>query len=266
METFKDDPERMKAAINRGGKSDLRSACDSAERIVSAVAKAGDEETLKTGFKAFRARNDYIVFDDPESGRIEICPLAGKDLGAPPKEKTSLGRFNPPNQPVLYLSTSMEVCLAEVRALSSDTCTVATFQTVRPIRLAKLLKLGTPLGVFLSKEPTDEDRDKWLLSQTAKFVSRRVPDSDRELHYRTCNLIASAFLESGFDGLVYRTSFWSPGWREKNDRPHEDHVRAANIVLFDPDAATPQASAVYSINWKRPYAEQASSSVWTANT
>ena len=259
------EPGKLKAAVKRGGRDDLRFACDLADRIVAAVTKAKDEETLEKGFKAFRARNDYVEDCETNLGRVDLYPLGEKEISAPPKDKTSLGRFNPPYLPVLYLSTTREVALAECRALPSDICTVATFQTVRPIRIAKLLQVDNiPFEALLDQNPSEDSLEKWLLAQTANFVSRRVPDHDRDVHYRACNLIASAFKECGFEGLAYRTSFWSQGWRDEKRSADEDRIFASNLVLFDPEAAIPRQSALYRINWKRPFAEHEGGGVWTA--
>ncbi len=251
--------------MRRGGQSDLRFACDFADRIANTVEKLGHEETLRDGFRIFRARNDYDDREYPERGQVNPRPLSEQDVCAPPKEKVGLGRFNAPGSPVLYVSTTPEVALAEIRALPKDPCTLADFLTMRPLRVAKLLEHGRePLGVLTDENPTDEMHEKWLLARTADFVSQRVAGHDRELHYRTCNLIGSAFKEHGFDGLVYRTSFWSPGWRDKSNAAAKDNALAANIVFFDPEAAKPKSSALYSIDWKRPSVEVAGNSSWTA--
>jgi hypothetical protein len=253
----KHDPKVILDALLVGGVGDLRRACDFADRIVNIVERVGDEEELKQGFIAFRARKDYVEDEDTQKGRTYHFPLSGDDVCAPPENKTQLGRFNAPRHPVLYLSTSIEVAIAETRALSTDTCTVAKFKTLRPLRLAKLLKKGAvPIGFILKDTQTDEDWDKWLLYQTADFVSRRVSDTDRELHYRTCNLIGSAFKERGFDGVAYRTSFWSDGWREQGRSEEEESIFASNIALFDPPSAQPVQTGLYRINWKRPLAEK----------
>lgn len=267
MNIHEHDPRIMLNALIRGGQSDLRSACDFADRIVEAVERVGDVEELKQGFNAFRARKDYIEDDTSQPGRIHFYPLSGEDVCAPPKEKTRLGRFNAPFHPVLYMSTSCEVAIAETRAFSTDTCTVATFKTERPLRLARLLKKsGFPIGAFLQESPNDEDFDKLLLYRTAEFVSRRVSDEERELHYRVCNLIASAFKERGFDGLAYRTSFWSNGWRDGDRSEEEEGVRASNIVLFDPKQAKPVEASLFKIDWKRPIAEQDGNGHWSLNS
>lgn len=251
------NPEKLKAAVKRGGREDLRFAYDFADRIVAALTKAKHEETLKKGFKAFRARRGCVEDLETESGQPQLQTLSDEEITAPPKDKTSLGRFNSSNQPVLYLSTTREVALAECRALSSDICTVATFQTVRTIRVAQLLQLNNLSIIALyESDRSDESLEKYLLSETANFVSRRVPDHDRDLHYRTCNLIASAFKKFGFEALAYRTSFWSSGWRHDKRTADEDILYAANLVLFDPEAATPQNSALFQINWKRPLAKR----------
>lgn len=260
-------PRTMLNALTRGGQGDLRAACDCADRIVNAVEKAGDVEELKEGFHAFRARKDYHEDDTSQPGHVYFYPLSGNAVCAPPKEITKLGRFNAPLHPVLYLSTSREVAIAETRALSTDTCTVAVFKTELPIRLAKLLKKsGFPLGALLSEDRNEEDLDKLLLYQTAEFVSRRVSDDAREAHYRTCNLIASAFKERGFDGLAYRTSFWSEGWREEERSEEEESIFASNIVLFHPKHAKPVRSALFRIDWKRPTAQEDGNGYWEAKS
>lgn len=248
----------------RGGLSDLRRACDFADRIVDSVERAGDVEILKQGYKAFRARNDYHEDDTSQPGHIHLYPLSDEDVCAPPRGKTQLGRFNAPLHPVLYLSTAREVAIAESRALSTDTCTLAVFETERPLRLAKLWKKGGfPIGALFGEDQSEKTLEKLLLYQTSEFVSRRVSDADRELHYRTCNLIASALKERGFHGVAYRTSFWSDGWREEG-RSEEENIFASNIALFDPLSATPIHAGLYRIDWKRPTAVHDGNSSWTA--
>ncbi len=220
---------------------------------------------LKQGFRAFRARRDYVENDTSDTGNIHLYPLTGEDVCAPPADKTFLGRFNAPRHPVLYLSTTREVAIAETRALSTDTCTVASFKTVRELRLAKLLKKGGfPLDWLFGENRSEESLSKLLLYQTAEFVSRRVSDSDRDLHYRACNLVASAFKERGFDGIAYRTSFWSDGWRKEGRSEEEESIFASNIVFFDPLSAIPVDAALYRIDWKRPSAAQDGNGYWKA--
>lgn len=255
---------KMKEAVGRGEQADLRYACDIADRIVAAINNANDVETLKKGFTAFRARNDcdheYGEYGEP----ISINPLKEKALTAPPKEITELGRFNPPRQPVLYLSATREVALAESKSLPSDACTVATFKTVRSVKIAKLLRHEGIVMEMLDQPQNQESFEKWLLLEAAHFASRRVQDHDRDVHYRTCNLIASAFRDSGFEGLAYRSSFWSPGWQEDGQASIESSILSSNIVLFDPEAARPLQSALFSIDWKRPAAKQENGNIWNA--
>lgn len=257
------NPEKLTQAIQRGGINDLRFACDLADRVVNAAMRVKDEEILSKGFVAFRARLDYEV--DEENNQIQ--PLAKQDLCAPPQKKTPLGRFNAIREPALYLSATREVALAEVRAVSTDICTVATFQTVSPLKIAKLLRHNKePLGLFLGEPHNNDDLEMWLLARTAAFVSRRVNERESELHYRACNLIGSAFKSHGYDGLAYRTSFWSDGWRDTERASEVDNIFAANIVFFDPKAATPRQSNLFKIDWKRPVAEIAGNSQWNADS
>ncbi|TCT28857.1 RES domain-containing protein [Martelella mediterranea] len=258
-------PDSLTTALQRGGVSDLRFACEVAERIVSAVIKHKDEENIGAGFPAFRARKGCIEEEVPEAGRLDFYPYIKSDIAAPPSGNSKIGRFNAPKSSVLYLATKREVALAEVRASYTDICTIGTFTTCRPLRLGTLLRIKKePLRVLLEDDPSEDDLELWLLARTAEFVSRRVSDDERELHYRACNLIASAFQQNGFDGLAYRTSFWSPGWRDDQQTEDEDHIYSSNLVFFDPKDAKPVRSALYHINWKRPFSEVAGNAIWKA--
>jgi len=255
-------PLQLLRALELGTPSDLRFALKFAETIVSATEALGDVETLNEGFRSFRARNDYVE-DESDDGQIDVWPYADEDIAAPPADLTSLGRFNLEKRPALYLATAPEVALAECKALPSDTCTVGQFELSKPCKVAQFLRHGKlPINVFLG-EGKEEDFERWLLADTADFLSRRVSAKNRETHYRACNFIASAFKEHGYDGLVYRTSFWSSAWRTGKNAQEQDQVRSANIVLFDVEAATPTKSWLAEINWKRPIAEQAGKAVWT---
>lgn len=261
------DTHSFKMAVADGGLSSLRFACDFAERLVAATETAGEIETLPKGFAAFRARNKICEYEDEETGQIHFHPLRGREVGAPPADQVKLGRFNIACHPVLYLSFSGAVALAEVRALPSDDCTVARLETKKPLKIARLLRNESfPLRALLDEEPTKESYEEWLMADAARFVSRRVTDDERDVHYRACNLISSAFRESGVEGLAYRTSFWSSGWRDEKYSKDEDSLRASNLVLFDPDAAIPVSSSVYRIDWKRPTAEIAGNARWKATS
>lgn len=251
------DPEALKKAVSRGGLSDLKFACSFVERLCGTVERRGNEEVLPEGFTAYRARNDYVEEIDEEAGQYFTFPLAEDEMGAPPANKTGLGRFNTPNTPVLYLSTTREVALAECRALPSDTCSVGVFKCLRDVRIAKFLpEKGVPIG-WLNEEAGIREMEDWLLFQMAQFLARRVQGVERETHYRTCNLVASALKERGFDGLAYRTSFWSSMWQGDEDDHDVEQIRSANIVLFDPKIAVFETSHLFQINWKRPIAERA---------
>lgn len=257
----------LKQAVERGGVGDLRFACDFVDRIVLATEKHIGVEELSVGYKAFRARDDYNEDIDPEDHSYYPNALRGDEVGAPPANLTRLGRFNIPRHPVLYLATTPEVALAEIRAAPSVTCTVATFKTVKPIRLGKLLEVDkVPVGVFLNSKPLIEDYEHYLLARTAKFVSMQVSERDRDTHYRTCNLIGSAFKERGFDGLAYRTSFWASGWRDDQNTVDANIVLSSNIVLFNPEDAKPARSDLYNVNWKRPIADRQSGGSWVDKT
>lgn len=253
--------QKLLRALEYGSPSDLRFALKFAETLVSTIHSVGDFEMLKQGFRSFRARSDYVQ-EEREDGQIDFLPFAREEISAPPAQLTKLGRFNLAKQPVLYLATTPEVALAECKALPSDTCTVGLFHLARDCKVAKFLRHDKmPLSVLFG-EGKDEDIGQWLLADTARFLSRRVSGHNRELHYRACNFVSLAFKEQGYDGLVYRTSFWSSAWRTNREDVDQDQVRSANIVLFDVDTAIPKSSWLAEINWKRPIAEQAGNAVW----
>lgn len=257
------DPRSIRAALERGGIADLRRACQISERIADAAILLRDCKKLIKGTKLFRARADYSETTGENGNITGHSPLSGDDMGAPPASKVSLGRFNAPQHPVLYLATTPEVALTESRALSDDECSVAEFQLKKDIHVGLLLRHKKwHLSALLDEKPSDEDLQKWLLARTADFVSRRVSDRDRDLHYRACNLISAAFRDKGLHGLIYRTSFWSPGWEEPGQSDLSNGVLSANVVLFSPDDAECIKSVLCRIDWRRPIAQLVGGPVW----
>ena len=249
------DVSKLKDLVRSGGPSELKIAISIAEKIASLVQSYEHFETVSEGRTFFRARNSYDQSESLFGGELNR-PLNGDNMGPPPKEKSGLGRFNSKGTSALYLSSLPEVALAEVRAIQGQKCTVAQFQTLRETRIAKLLAF--PDRNLNSEQGFEESEEERLLIDASVFVSRRILHEDRNDHYRCCNLIGSAIREHGFDGIAYRTSFWSPSWGDES----AENFQFANIVLFDPKVAQAVKSSIMELEWPRPISKYSNGIDW----
>lgn len=254
--TVKNNPYKVRNSLSNGSIADLRLACKYVEDVADAIERTVSFQTIEAGFMFYRSRNEYLE-DIAENSQMRLYPLKKENMGAPPACKTELGRFNRKGNPVLYLSTTREVALAECKARPIDTSTVGEFSLLKPAKIAIFLKTdGFPIGWLMNDEPSQNDYDQYLLHQITNFLCQPVSDSERYAHYRLTSLLASVFEEREFNGIAYRTSFWSPAWREEDDDPIRETLRSSNVVLFDPKIAEVKHVDLYSIDWKRPVSKR----------
>lgn len=246
-------PDQLSELLGRGTLSNLRAACEFADAIADLVEKRSEHALLFKTFVLFRARNKSIQLLDNQS-RLRIDPVPFKEIGPPPAECTQLGRFNLKGDPVLYLATSPEIALAECKALRTDVCTVGRFSVTKDCKLAKFWRQNdVPVGAS-TVGATEKDYEDWFLTELSNFLSRQFQSNERKQHYTSCNLIASALKQRGFDGITYRTPFWSPNWDDTDD----DEINAlnnANVVLFDTRSAEVENVYTGTIDWSRPSAD-----------
>lgn len=158
--------------------------------------------TYSSGKIFYRAR----IADSREG--VELAKM-----GKPPAEKSTSGRANPKGIPYLYLSSNEKTTLFETRSYAYDFVTIADFQLLDNIRIARIqnidklspYRLGEDIvGKFLAFRP--------FLLALEKEISKPIRRGDNELDYLPSQYLCEFIKSIGFDGVEYRSSLYEEGF------------------------------------------------------
>lgn len=139
------------------------------------------------------------------------------------------GRANPRGIPYLYISTTRETALAEVRPWIGSKISVAQFQTTRDMNLIDCSKYHSKvdIGKLLDNSSTHED-GVWLAIDQA--FARPVSRGDESSQYIPTQIIAEMFKHDGYDGIAYKSLLTNDGF---------------NVALFNISDAEPINCTLY---------------------
>lgn len=162
---------------------------------------------IKIGEKYYRARPDCNhmkgAIDDLS---IDITfPYYDLDIGAPPTTYCKSGRFNRESYSYLYLATSKETCVSELKLDVSQVCTIAKFESVKSGKYIDLRK------------PTP----KSLMYCLNKILLLPVNTENKYIYYLT-QAFSSVIKQLGIRGIIYPSS---------KNLECDDY----NVVAFYPD-------------------------------
>jgi hypothetical protein len=140
------------------------------------------------------------------------------------------GRANPAGIPVLYLGTTVETVISEVRPWIGASLSVAQFKILRTLKALDLSR-GHGISSFseigfrhlFNEEPVDaakKEKAVWIDIDNA--FSRPITLSDDAADYVPTQILAELFRDAGYDAIVYKSQFGEKGF---------------NIVIFNPDDA-----------------------------
>lgn len=140
------------------------------------------------------------------------------------------GRANPAGIPALYLGTTIETAISEVRPWIGASLSVAQFRIRRTLK-ALDLSHGHGKSSFseigfkhlINKETVDApNKEKAVWIDIDNAFSRPITLSDNTADYVPTQILAELFCDAGYDAIVYKSHFGEQGF---------------NIVIFDPNHA-----------------------------
>ena len=140
------------------------------------------------------------------------------------------GRANSSGIPVLYLATTEETAIAEVRPWVGSKISVAQFRVVRDL-LTVDLTVGAddaPFGHLTIDQLTGEapisaeDKERLAWINIDSSFSRPISLAESAVSYVPTQILAELFKHAGYDGIVYRSQFGENG---------------KNVVIFNMDDA-----------------------------
>lgn len=154
--------------------------------------------------------------------------FAINEMGAPPPGQPSHGRANPAGIPYLYLGSTEQTAVAEVRPHTGEHASVAEFQIATDLRL---LDLRNPRKLISPFSLGDEDSiaglyaDIPFIERLGFELTRPVLPSRVAIDYVPSQYLCEFIKKIGYDGVIYSSSV----------------SEGMNLALFKPDQAVPQS-------------------------
>ncbi|SEL80314.1 RES domain-containing protein [Sphingomonas palmae] len=167
----------------------------------------GREVDLPAGRTFWRAQlgNDWRrTGDEPTDEEVPCAHPRARMTPLP--DRASDGRANPRGIPCLYLATSKETAMSEVRPWIGSYVSVGQFRTTRPLAIVNCTaeRPTTPLHL---EEPDASGRSEAVWAHIDRAFAEPTTRSDDAADYVPTQIIAELFKRAGLDGIAYRSNF-----------------------------------------------------------
>jgi hypothetical protein len=137
-------------------------------------------------------------------------------------DKAIEGRANAKGIPCLYVATTKEAAMSEMRPWIGSLISVATFKMIRAVKVIDCSKHhGHGIKIYW-QEPSPEEAIEAVWATIDDAFAEPVTKSDHTADYAATQSLAELFRSEGFDGIIYKSSFGEEGF---------------NIALFDLSSA-----------------------------
>lgn len=186
------------------------------EEVLTSLFNALERMVEPEGGSWYRARiwNDKTLEDIKE-----------KELREPPQDKAEEGRMSPRGISCLYISSSPEGAMAEIRASRHDDVAVMEMKPTRPLRILDLSRIDeiSPFDENVACGDLASNKDN--LRQMKSALTKPMRSTDDKIEYVPTQYIAEFARLSGFDGIGYDSILY-----ERDRRPA---YNIASFALFD---------------------------------
>jgi hypothetical protein len=165
---------------------------------LSALINSIATETINTKDKFYRAR---IQHDSSTQ-------FSKENMGAPPKLKATNGRANPFGISYLYIASTINTAVSEVRHHNGESLTIATFEALNDLKLVDLRKPRESIVPFRHSEASLKSiyRGLNLLETLGKELTKPISQHKAQLEYLSSQYICEFIKSQGFDGVIYKSS------------------------------------------------------------
>ncbi len=152
-------------------------------------------------------------------------PFPAEQMGAPPGKRASQGRANPAGIPYLYLASTADTAIAEIRPHTGEIASVAEVSVPSDLNIVDLRQPRVTVSPFWL--PSENEvallrGDLEFLVDLGKELTRPVLPQAAAIDYIPSQYICEFIKNRGHDGVMYRSSVGD----------------GVNIALFVPECAT----------------------------
>jgi RES domain-containing protein len=182
------------------------------------------------GAEFWRAQAGYDWTSEADGRRIS-GPHSETRM-RPWQDRAYEGRVNAKGIPCLYLATTREVAMSEVRPWIGSILSVARFILGRDLTVVDCSKYHG-LNAPASDQSDSEEVTESVWAHIDYAFSRPVTRSDNTAEYAATQILAEVFRTEGYDGVIYKSAFAPTGY---------------NIALFDLNAALQTESYIFEVS------------------
>lgn len=139
-------------------------------------------------------------------------PYAPRKMGKPPLNQIGNGRANPVGIPYLYVASTIDTAISEIRGHKGEKVTVAEFHLLHDLELADLRDPRNKISPFELNEEGKEDevvliyKNMPFLEHLGNELSRPVIPSEANLEYLPSQYLCELLKQVGFHGIIYKSS------------------------------------------------------------
>ncbi|WP_414829994.1 RES domain-containing protein [Alteromonas sp. H39] len=154
--------------------------------------------------------------------------FTNEEMSAPPSKVASHGRANPAGIPYLYLGSTVETAISEIRPHTGDMTCVASFDLPNILKLVDLRAPRRSVSPFMLEDEQDIGMmrtDLVFLERLGHELTRPVRQMAAAFDYTPSQYLCEFIKKSRYDGVIYSSSV-SAGF---------------NLALFDQSKAVIRA-------------------------
>lgn len=214
------------------------------------------ETELAAGLILFRAQRGVEWIDrlDDEGNWEGEAPWGyGEARMKPLRDRATEGRANSRGIPVLYVASTVNTAISEVRPWVGAEVSLAHCRLKRSLKTVDLSVghgkssfSGSVFQSILGGPPaTSEDIEKAVWIDIDNAFSKPVTLSDDQADYAPTQILAELFRTHGYEAIGYKSQFGDSDLR-----------KGYNIAIFDPDVVEIVACAPFRVDAIRVEASQ----------
>lgn len=176
---------------------------------------------LDAGAEFWRSQIGLQIVPDGEDELVYHAYPYDKERMTPSSEFVTDGRVNPRGITALYLSSTKETAMSEVRPWLKAEISCARFRTTRDLRIVDCSKHADK-NLLGWDAASPEDIQKAVWGAIDRGFSRPVDSARGSTEYIPTQILSELFKSLGFDGVGYKSALHDEGY---------------NLALFNVDMA-----------------------------
>jgi hypothetical protein len=184
---------------------------DEVKDFLAAVMETSEsrKDSIEKSVVLWRAQRGYVWRKENEGQEEEdeVQDAFPPERMKPNAEFAGDGRVNPRGIPCLYLASTKEAAMSEVRPWVGSYISLAQFKIMREVAVVDCSKDKRIFSHWLIKsgDMPPQQREQVVWGEIAYAFSRPVTPDEPVTEYVPTQILAEAFRAHGCDGIVYRS-------------------------------------------------------------